>query len=589
MSQENRAVDQQGALIAQLSSETPNGKARAAALAAMPAASRSATSLVSYRSAGQLLIIGKEQQVSRLAGELRDKMSCALLIAAAAGKVVKLADQRTHSPRRRPPPGLPKAVQDLPSARGRLESLSGHLGEFTALLATPKGGTNLARQMGLAREHFDLVLDLTKPPHIQCESLPPGYYAPKGNQQALAQALAEIPELIGEFEKPRYFHYNPDICAHGDSGLKGCTRCLDACPTDAISSIGDTIEVDPYLCQGGGICASACPTGAITYVYPGVADLLQSVRTTLKQYREAGGQQACLLFHDAEAGSATLTRLASQLPERIVPVAIEEIGSLGMDAWLSALAYGANQVALLVTPAVPSLVRRELDAQLGFAHGILTGMGYTPKRLQLIAAQTDKQALAQLAALAAEPELRPASFGPMEEKRTTIRLAVDHLYAQAPMRPAFSALPVGAPFGQIEVDRGGCTLCMACVQVCPHAALSDGAELPQLLFDEWNCVQCGLCETACPEHVITRAPRFLYDPELRRATRTLNEEQPFCCIVCGKPFATQSMIRRMEDKLKGHWMFQKPEARKRMQMCEDCRVKDMLMHEGFVDAYRKPS
>ena len=42
---------------------------------------------------------------------------------------------------------------------------------------------------------------------------------------------------------------------------------MDACPTQAIVSAGDRIEVDPYLCQGGGSCASACPTGAIVAPY----------------------------------------------------------------------------------------------------------------------------------------------------------------------------------------------------------------------------------------------------------------------------------------------------------------------------------
>ena len=86
------------------------------------------------------------------------------------------------------------------------------------------------------------------------------------------------PEMRGEFEKPKYFNLDPEICAHGRRGVRGCTRCLNVCPAWAITSAGETVTVDPNLCQGFGSCASVCPTGAITYAYPSTGDLLGYVR-----------------------------------------------------------------------------------------------------------------------------------------------------------------------------------------------------------------------------------------------------------------------------------------------------------------------
>lgn len=60
--------------------------------------------------------------------------------------------------------------------------------------------------------------------------------------------------------------------------------------------------------------------------------------------------------------------------------------------------------------------------------------------------------------------------------------------------------------------------------------------------------------------------------------RILYEEQPFLCITCGKAFASQSVIEQMTAKLKQHAMFQ-GEALQRIQMCEDCRVKDIYAAE----------
>ncbi|MFQ5760689.1 MAG: 4Fe-4S binding protein, partial [Acidiferrobacterales bacterium] len=481
-------------MTAQLNNTTPNGRARQAALSAKPVA-KSPTSLISYQSAGYLLIIGSAEQATELAKELKSVLKCAILLTPPRKKVVKLSEWAHSAKTNR---AHPASQEGIPWAQGKLEGLTGHLGQFTALLATSHGSTNLAEYVGIGREHFDIVLDLATPPYIEREIAPPGYYAPGDDADALSEALQALPTLVGEFEKPKYFAYNADICAHGGSGLIGCRRCLDACPTLAISSLGDSIEVDPYLCQGGGVCAAACPTGAITYVYPSTSDLLDGLRAMLKAYREAGGQHPCVMFHDREKSQALLERIAARLPEQVIPVEVEEAASVGLDTWLATLAYGASQVAVLSQGATPSVLD-ELNDQFTYATAILQGMGYPPERLRLIDTDDDGAVLESLARLPEPSNLQPAGFAGLDEKRTTIRLAVDHLHAHAPAPTAVAALPLGAPFGEIQVDRSGCTLCMACASICPHAALSDGGELPQLLFDEWNCVQCGLCETACPE------------------------------------------------------------------------------------------
>jgi ferredoxin len=174
------------------------------------------------------------------------------------------------------------------------------------------------------------------------------------------------------------------------------------------------------------------------------------------------------------------------------------------------------------------------------------------------------------------PLIQPAGFAATNAKRDMLHYALDVLVAQAPQRQPSIPLPSHAPLGEIHVDREACTLCMACVAVCPASALFDGGDAPRLELLEQKCLQCGLCETACPEDAITLHARFLLDPESRRRRRTLNEDAVFPCIACGKPFATQSMIDTMTLKLTGHPMFQEEAALRRLQMCGDCRVKDMF-------------
>src|SRR5207247_4203332 len=105
-----------------------------------------------------------------------------------------------------------------------------------------------------------------------------------------------------------------------------------------------------------------------------------------------------------------------------------------------------------------------------------------------------------------QPVARPASFEPMGGRRDVLRSAVRELYRVAPTHADIIALPADAPFGAVEIDVAGCTLCLSCVAACPTGALSDDPDRPVLRFSEDACVQCGLCKATCPAKVITLVP-----------------------------------------------------------------------------------
>ena len=354
-----------GAFDGGLPATTTDGAARARALAQARSATVAPTGLVTYASSGRLAIIGPTAESSPVAERIGDALESVLVA----------------------PPGDEPGAGDSGGARvihAAITEVEGHLGAFT-LRAEGDGAPIVVAPSPLTGgKPFDIVIDLRPEPALAHEILPPGYFAPRGDRAALAAAIEQATDLVGEFEKPRYFGYDPDICAHGASGIRGCTRCLDACPTGAIRSIGERVEVDPYLCQGAGVCASACPTGAITYAYPPPEGQLAALRAALVAYREAGGHSPTLLFHDAEAGAQGWARVAREAPEAVIPWEVEEIGSVGMDAWTACIAWGAR-VVLFVPEQVPESVRRELDAQIGVTRAILESMGYAPALLTLLA------------------------------------------------------------------------------------------------------------------------------------------------------------------------------------------------------------
>ena len=60
---------------------------------------------------------------------------------------------------------------------------------------------------------------------------------------------------------------------------------------------------------------------------------------------------------------------------------------------------------------------------------------------------------------------------PAGGKRDVLRLALRELHRAAPAPTDIVPLPAGAPFGAVELNVEGCTLCLACVSACPTGAL----------------------------------------------------------------------------------------------------------------------
>ncbi|MCP4471301.1 MAG: 4Fe-4S dicluster domain-containing protein [Gammaproteobacteria bacterium] len=501
-----------------------NVEAREQAVALYDAFEFEPTSLLSYRSAGKLLALGDEAALRK----------CADLPASIDLTPIAVADGRA--------------------------SISGYLGAFVVEIAGP--GDEQHRYQG------DAILDLGEAPLLARELLPPGYFHLPPAAWNDTQALAELGELRGEFQKPGYFDYDAAICAHSVNGKIACRQCLDACPAEAIKSLGDIIEVDPYLCQGGGSCTTVCPSGAIRYLYPNLRDNGLRLRDTLACYTEQGGEAAIVLFHAQDFSPLPYL----QAYENLLPVAVEEVASAGTDLCLSALAYGAAQVVLYLDGQVPVSSVANLERQVDWVQELIIGLGLQRESITICRHEV------ALASLDSARAIEAAEYDMPPHKRDAILQALDHLVARLQPAAEWVDLPGQAPFGEAVIDAEKCTLCMACVGACPGRALQDGSnrELPEVFFIESNCLQCGACVQTCPEDAIGLTPRLLLQSEARNRARALNRDRPFACISCGKPFAPTSVIHKMQEKLKDHYMFAGERALDRLKMCEDCRVVDIV-------------
>lgn len=458
--------------------------------------------------------------------------------------------------------------------------LSGHLGSFKALAVDV--GRELDLGVAVFREsgEFDVVLDCANTPVIDVALKPFGYaYCPEG--VGIENYVETLLGFVGEFDKPKYFDYDASVCAHSRSKLNGCSRCLDVCSTGAIRHNGDGVSVDPYLCQGCGTCATVCPSGAMSYAYPRPSNAIDRTRDLLS----TGKAKTLLLYsekHHQEIDALTLD-------ESVQALLVEEVTAYGIDYWLSMLAGHVQRI--VVVYGCTEDERIALEAQQTLLHELLMGLGVDEPVLHLLPVD-DAELWANLPApSSALSAVARTSFSTHNNKRQTIRLALDELSAS--LMPSLAepiestALSAGSPFGRLVVNVSACTLCMSCVSTCPSKALQDGQDTPALKLIESNCVQCGLCVEACPESAITLQPQYRWDSVEARQLETLNDAEPFHCISCHTPFATHGVISAMASRLSAHWMFQDDKALRRLKMCGDCRVKDIFREDASGIATHK--
>jgi len=486
---------------------------------------------------------------------------------------------------------------EFPVARGLIRSVKGHFGAFELLVdayaapaATVDGLIAFESAYDGAVSRCDIILDLSgRAPLVPAPDLRDGYLRadPRHWDSCLA-AISRAQELVGTFERPRFITFTASRCAHSRSHITGCTRCLEVCPAGAIAPAGDHVSIDPYICAGCGQCAAVCPTDAAAYAMPPVDELMRNLRERLLG-GEGGGNAAIVLIHDERHGTPLVQILKAQagLPRRIVPLAVNEVTQIGLEVLIAAFLYGAAAVRLLV-PARPRHDLSGLYAIIELTESLLGGLGFSGARIATIETDDPDELGLSLKSIAELPAPRASSFLPMGTDKAVMRRQVlRQLHRLAPTPMDIISLPKGAPFGSVDIDVDGCTLCLSCVSACPTAALQDDNDQPMLRFTEEACIQCGLCQLTCPEKVIRLTPRFDFRASSTSA-RILKSEQPFCCVRCGKPFGVRSIIERVTAKLaEKHWMYKDASQRLELiRMCDECRV--AAVSDLDLDPYGPP-
>ena len=319
----------------------------------------------------------------------------------------------------------------------------------------------------------------------------------------------------------------------------------------------------------------------------------QAARACSPTYREAGGARAIVLLHDEPHGAPLIEALARHgdgLPANVLPLAVNEVTQVGLEAVAAAFAYGASALRFLTArQAAPrrrrALPRRSRSPNRSWPASASARAASPPSRPTI----RSRSATSLRAIDAADGAPRPAAFhaGRREARRAAACAArtascgagAGRYRARCP-RARRSARSSSTSRAARFASRASPPARPA---RCPTIRSARCCASPRM-----PACSAGCARRRAPRRSSRLKPQLDFRAATARA-RVLKEEEPFCCIRCGKPFGVKSSVERVAAKLEGkHWMFQNSAKRLDViKMCADCRV--IAMTEENFDPFGAPA
>jgi ferredoxin len=471
--------------------------------------------------------------------------------------------------------------------RGRIIEIKGRLSDFHVAIQ------NIAAPEPAHRElHADQVVIISQDGRPSFKRRTGLHLLSNPSEADLNRVAERIRDLIGDFLKPVHVVYNTDTCAGGVADQEACGICVTACPYDAINRDSENhlrMKIDHMACEGCGACVSACPTTSMRFAEPSPHELNTRIAALLTPLSlRADGERLAVLFHCGEQGRRALEeagRTPLPYPAGVLPVEVPCLRYVSEANMLAAFRLGAAGVGLLGCEHCPHGERELLHQKYDFCSLTLDAFGMGRERLQLITADNgaEPQAVTALARFAETLDATPIRWDgkpvAQRDNREVIADAIAVFIAQTGHQAGRKPLDTSQPFAFAEVRASGCTMCRACVNVCPTHAFSLDENSQSLQFKHIACVACGLCEKVCPENVITLRREIRFEQSALEY-QTLVQDDMVSCEKCGKPYINRRALETVEARLFSLESLLdtfSSNRRNLLRMCPECRTVVAMM------------
>lgn len=401
-----------------------------------------------------------------------------------------------------------------------------------------------------------------------------GIYIAADYEDALRKAL-DVVSNLGEIGKKKYLDLDLERCASGRSELIGCEFCLP-CPYEAIRREGARMGFSDVRCQGCGLCSSLCPLSVPQqYEYP---DHL--IYSQLEDLLSGDLDPKVILFACSEHFEIlnAVGRRKIRYPA-LLPLFVPCINLVSEAHILSAFEFGADGVMLWGCENSHS---EQVESAVNFARMTLSAFDLGERVLLISDAQFDVEDYATVIAdfvkkLNPSPirSTKPGEIDFAKPKRDVLLELIQNIHRKTGVYPTLIEENTEFPFADVSINSE-CTICNACMNLCPTNALALSRDANKINFVYGRCIACGLCERACPEEAIDLKRVLDFSLMVEKEGKKLVESELVACAGCGKLFMSRSAYERIAEILKESEGESEGELRveERLELlryCEDCR------------------
>lgn len=353
-------------------------------------------------------------------------------------------------------------------------------------------------------------------------------------------------------ETTQKIFYEPKRCQLHEKIGSPKAACVTVCPVNAITQLDEQnrLAFDHATCVGCGSCVAICPASAI--------EMSEVGKSTLEEILPLYENSTPLLISRADFEALDLA-----LPEGVVPLVFNSVGFMSEADLLGLFMESGSQVVMFKEKENIGQLRA-VDLINEISQRVFG------KKAVLWAKSSDE--LAQFLDSAVYiPAVRKSLDERHEYKRDQFAARLKLLIGDGDFGVART--PLYPQYGVVEVDEKSCTLCMGCVAVCTTSALFVQGD--SLMGNFSKCTQCGECVAICPEKSMTLVPSGIPLNSTFFQSVKLAHDVEFCCVECGKPFATNKSIMKIVAMMEPLFTSD-PVKAKTLRCCAECKPKVMI-------------